>query len=431
VGERWEYGQLTINILSNYFDNKIFVIIFDKIFIVMKNVIGTPARGESFFPRHTEIERILLHLDSGNNLQIAASRRIGKTSILFHLLDNRLEGYVYVYVDTEAIDDENEFFKKLLKELLRVDEIRGSGMLKKLLEQGHKLLKRVKSIKLLEPGIEFSEDGGQIDYKEDLLNFLLGMQLEGDKKLIILLDEFPQTIQNIIERNEGDHKAAQKFLQSNREIRLHPDILPKVKFIVTGSIGLNHTVAGINASAFINDLVSVEVGPLSDPEAHEFVKLVLAEKRFYISNEAAAYLFRRIEWLIPFHMQLAIQEIVSLAKSTGQTEITVGTIDKAFDAITSPKNNNHFDHYYARLKKHFKNGTLDYVFELLDTLATTGAITKAYMFELSAKYGLQSRYRQIAEALVYDGYINNIDDHNIYRFNSPILRKWWERCICR
>ena len=96
----------------------------------MKNVVGNPARGESFFPRKSEINRIISRLKDGNNLNIAAPRRIGKTSILFYLLDNREGGYVYVYADTEAIDNENDFFKKILKEITKVEEIRQSRKLK-------------------------------------------------------------------------------------------------------------------------------------------------------------------------------------------------------------------------------------------------------------------------------------------------------------
>lgn len=109
----------------------------------MKNVIGTPARGRSFYQRNREISRIITKLEDGNNLNIAAPRRIGKTSILLYLLDSKVGGHIYVYVDTEAINKEEEFFKKLVKEILKADEIKHSKRLQKLFEEGHKLLKRI------------------------------------------------------------------------------------------------------------------------------------------------------------------------------------------------------------------------------------------------------------------------------------------------
>jgi uncharacterized protein len=397
----------------------------------MKNVIGNPARGDNFFPRDREIEIILSNLANDNNLQIAAPRRIGKTSILYHLLDNKLENYIYVYLDTEAVTEENEFFKKLLKELLQVEAIRQLGTIRNTAKRRLQFLKRVKSIKLFGHGIEFLEEGGPIDYKEDLINFLSGLELQAGIKLIILLDEFPQTIQNIVERDKGDQAAAQRFLQSNREIRLHPEINLKVRFIVTGSIGLNHTVAAINSSAFINDLASVEVGPLTPDEAKEFLRELLQPKGLHALKPAMDHLFARIEWLIPFHIQLAVQEIIIMARLTETNEVTVDTIDKAFDSIVQSRNNHHFEHYLSRLRKQFKGDEFEYVMGILETIAMEGTLRRPAIFDLSVKYNLQNRWRHIVEVLMYDGYINNIGDPNIYRFNSPVVQMWWQRFVCK
>ena len=81
----------------------------------MKNIVGPPARDQNFFQRNREIEKIKSRIEAGNNLQIAAPRRIGKTSILFYLLDNHISDYIYVYIDTERVDNEQEFYKKLFE----------------------------------------------------------------------------------------------------------------------------------------------------------------------------------------------------------------------------------------------------------------------------------------------------------------------------
>ena len=116
------FNQLLFNsifdkiIIVKYFDNENFVNIFDHKIIVMKNVIGTPARGDSFFPREREVRKIISRLKNGNNLNLAAPRRVGKTSILYYLLDNKEADYVYVYVDTEAVNNEQDFFKKIFRQ---------------------------------------------------------------------------------------------------------------------------------------------------------------------------------------------------------------------------------------------------------------------------------------------------------------------------
>ena len=56
-----------------------------------------------------------------------------------------------------------------------------------------------------------------------------------------MLDEFPETLENIIETDGPE--AGKHFLQSNREIRQNPEINQHVHFIYAGSIGLEHIVS--------------------------------------------------------------------------------------------------------------------------------------------------------------------------------------------
>lgn len=395
----------------------------------MKNVIGAPARGESFFPREKEVRKIISRLQNGNNLNLAAPRRVGKTSILYYLLDNKEGDYVYVYVDTEAVNNEQDFFKKILKEIIKVEEIGRSGKLRKLLEEGHKFLGRIKGLTLAGYGIDLTDNDKTVDYKEDVIHLLSGIELENNKKIVILIDEFPQTIINIVEANKGDTSQAKQFLQSNRELRMNPDINGRAKFILTGSIGLNHTVVSIDSTAFINDLNSVEMSPLSQEEAEEFLSQLLLSKGVSMRDETLKYTLNIIEWLIPFHIQLVVQEIGNLASK--DVEITSDLVDRAFENIVQIRNSNHFGHYSSRLRKQFKNPELPFVLKLLDKLANDGVIESAAIFNLSVKHKLEEKWRHILEILIYDGYINNTGDKETYRFNSPLVRLWWKNFICK
>jgi len=233
----------------------------------MKNVVGTPARGENFFQREREVQKILTSLRNENNIQVAAPRRVGKTSILFHMLDNRIEGYRYVYVDTESVDSEEGFYKKLLREILKLESMESAA--ERLMKAAGKFARKIKSIKVVTVGVELQEEDQGVSYYDDLAHFLSGFEPGEDGKLILLIDEFPQTILNIVSLHGAD--AAIRFLQSNRALRLNPEIAAKVRFIYTGSIGLNHTVAAIDSTAFINDLNTLEVGPLSEDEGRRLL----------------------------------------------------------------------------------------------------------------------------------------------------------------
>jgi uncharacterized protein len=116
----------------------------------MQNVIGTPARGNKFYPRPVIVKRIVQKILSGNNLQIAAPRRIGKTSILYYLLDNKVDGHSYVFADTGSFNNAEAFYKKLLQEALKSDAVAMSQKLTAAFaKKGNKFLSKIKSIKIL------------------------------------------------------------------------------------------------------------------------------------------------------------------------------------------------------------------------------------------------------------------------------------------
>ncbi len=391
----------------------------------MKNIIGQPARGEDFFPRIREVERIINSLDNGNHIQITAPRRVGKTSILWYLLDNDIAERYYVYIDTESISDEQQFYKKILIEILRNEHVAGSKKLMQRLGKGANIFfRKIKSIQALGNRIEFNHEEKEQNYYEELLNFLLGYASTGETELVILIDEFPQTIENIRNINEDN---ARLFLQNKRSLRLTPEFEGRVKFIYTGSIGLNYTVAKLNATATINDLNSIEVGPLTYDEAIKLFHELLSAKGRTAVPAATEHLLKIIQWYIPFHIQLIVQELLQQAPDT---EITPGTIDTAINNIINLRNQNHFDHYYSRLKAQFKDEAYKYADELLKRIAEENSLTKIQTLDLSAKYGLMDSYRKIIETLMYDGYIQLDETNKEYIFNSPIVKLWWLKFIC-
>jgi len=161
-------------------------------------------------------------------------------------------------------------------------------------------------------------------------------------------------------------------------LQLNPDVLNKVRFIYTGSIGLNHTVAAIDSTAFINDLNTLEIEPLTAIEAGELLDSLLAVRGVVMRPSARNYLLDKLEWLIPFHIQLLVQE-------------------------------------------------LKYALEMLRLVAKDGVISRAQLLDQAYVFDVVDQYKKIIEILVYDGYINNVGQRDICRFNSPVVRLWWNK----
>jgi uncharacterized protein len=178
----------------------------------------------------------------------------------------------------------------------------------------------------------------------------------------------------------------------------------------------------------INDLDSVPVLPLSADESHQLIQNVLKNYGYRIERKPSEYLLSKIEWMIPFHIQLALKEIMDLQPA--EKEIDEASIDRAFNEIIDYRNNNYFDHYYKRLRKHLSPAEFKFAEELLCELSKTGTIHSNTIHNLAAKRKLETTYKSVTGALMYDGYINNNDTPEIYRFNSPILKMWWNKYVC-
>ena len=139
-------------------------------------------------------------------------------------------------------------------------------------------------------------------------------------------------------------------------------------------------------------------------------------------------MLEKLQWFIPFHVQLVVQEIIDL--TTAKQTVDDAIVEKAIDNIVQLKNQHHFEHYNTRLKTQFKDNQLAYANDVLQQLALKGTMTKTEVFDLAVKYKVENECRLIIETLIYDGYINFNQDAN-YQFNSPILKLWWVKFICK
>lgn len=284
-------------------------------------------------------------------------------------------------------------------------------------------LKIIKSFKCV--GFDFNE-AAEVDYEEELLNLLLGLDL-GKDKLVLMIDGFPEVILNMVEDAKGDIVEAKKFLQSNRELRNNKNLHGKVQFIYTGSNSLNVTDASLDASVLINDLNAVAVNPLSSEEAIELIASVLKTYGYTIKEAQLDYMLSVVEWNIPFYFQLIIQEIINQIEP--EEEITNDLIDQSFDKIMEQRNDHHFDHYVKRLKRIFNEKEREFIQKFLNILAQRTSITKGEALNMAHDILTESETKRVLDALRYDGYVVNAEQ-NEFKFNSPILKQWWYSHEC-
>ena len=390
----------------------------------MQNIVGQIASKENFFNRPREIKRITRNLQAGANIQLAAPRRVGKSSILHFFLNNPLKGFIFIYIDVESVRTTTDFYRKIYREVLRNEDLAEmKNLFKQLTEKAGAALKKLKNIKLAGIAEIDLREEVEVDYEEELLNFLGGIELDGDR-LVIMVDEFPEVLLNMVEDDKGNPKNARSFLQSNRAFRNNRMIQGKVQFIYTGSNSLNGTVTDLGSTELINDLPSMPVYPLEVGEAKQLMTEILGTYGISIGENELDYAIQKVDWLIPFYFQLLIQELLDLLEE-GEP-ISNHRIDEAILQITQPRNNNHFHHYVKRMTRVFPGERMKFVSAFLTQLAQEPMLTKAQAINIAHENLTEQQVKIILTTLETDGYIVEVKENpGSYKFNSPILKIWW------
>lgn len=385
----------------------------------MRNIVGQPVSGTDYFQREAITKLIYRRLDSGSNLFMAAPRRVGKTSIMYHLRDASRTGYAFIYVSTESIDHSELYFKRLFEKLLTSDvvsmKMKASVKTKSIFEA---IEGKIDEISAFGVGVKFQNKEKE-KYSDVFLELTKKLENE-DIRIVIMVDEFPSTVENI--NQKSGIGAAVQFLKLNRTIR--QESAGGIQFIYTGSIGLPAIVNRLNTPESINDLNQVEIPPLSMAEGLSFTQKLLDAAKVPYDNAALGYLLEKVNWLMPFFIQLCVQELVDLFDEQGK-KVTHDIVDRAFKRICNRRKNIHFDSYFNRLKGAFSEEDYILALEILNLIASEGEIDKA---DLCTQFqNAKGNFNSIMESLDYDGYIN-LNAYQ-YRFNSPILQRWWNNIL--
>lgn len=388
----------------------------------MKNIVGQTPRKEDFFQRDFIINKIYRRLDSGSHLFLAAPRRTGKTSIMRFLEDHPKEGYQFVYIITESANTIEEFYQKVLEEIVKSDAL---GKLARKKERVSALIKnvlnRIERLKLPWLEVEMKKD----EHESFLTAFdeLIRAYDSEDPKLVVMIDEFPQTVENI--KGHIGRDEAIRFLRICREQRQNAG--RSIFFVYTGSIGLPSVVKKLTSTSVINDLNVVDVPPLTENEARQFTELLLDSYKIKFEPGVIDYLLERIKWLIPFHIQLAVQELIEVFENSG-IPLTDESVDKAINQLLNIRNDIYFEHYYVRLRSAFPiESHYFFAINLLNFMAAKGELSQSEVVDLSADLNVGNDFEAILEALEYDGYFHFDALKKVFRFNSYLLQQWWNK----
>jgi hypothetical protein len=375
------------------------------------------------FDRDREAEKLWRHFKNGRNVLMLAPRRMGKTVLLERLKEEGAShGFRAIVLDVEGYRQEKDFFQEMCASIQ--EEIgAGQALLGALTER---LWRTVKG-----------SDNLQGDWRNLLLqmdwrlfaNHLLA-QLEkekDDKTWLFLVDEITIFTKALLDGQSVT--VASDFLYTLRQLcREHR----KVRWLFTGSIGLD-TIA--RRHGFEGSLVDLEIFPLEpfSPEtARDFLRKIAKKNGATLTDEAVAALCERLGWLSPYYLKKMGEAACEAAHPAKEVDAQAAHL--AADSLLDLAHRTYWSTWREHLDKNYPEPERTRLFTILAEASrgSDGASLSTLLLMLSQAGGeplAESGLRDLLDTLEADGYLTATPDRSRFRFRMNLLREWWLRYV--
>lgn len=352
-------------------------------------------------------------------LYITGERRMGKTSVLRDKMGSAPQaGYGVVYLDVSDADTPLAFVEGLLG---KAKELDSGARLKfgaldvfRRLAPGLEIMKVVKLPESLSP-----------NWKE-LLRAILADFANSQTRLILAFDEMPLMLDKIKRNTSQGESVAMDLLDTLRKERQSDK---RLRMIYTGSLGLHHILSALENANYqnapINDLKTLEVGPLSEEFATELAHRLLVGMDVSCGDpEALALHIARITDGMPFYIQNLVGDL-ALSIETCTPEIADRLLTQRLRDLSDPWD---LGYYKRRIDTHYQAANIPIALGFLDQLALTE--NPLTLVDLRAGLDPQKGVAEeeaalrTMELLGKDHYITQ-DEDGAFQFRYPLIARAW------
>lgn len=380
------------------------------------------------FTRLNEREELRFHVQQGRSVLMLAPRRVGKTWLLKPLAaDLRGQGWMTIECDVQGMGQETEFLRHLCCRIEEQGEFadKAKGRAKQFLNQ---------LFASKEASGSWQQALSQMDWPSFAETLVRGLD-GGEQDTLILVDELALFVKTLQDR---DPTAAREFLYRLRALQQR---YRKVRWLFTGSIGLDAIAKRGEIGGALVDLTLFPLKPFDRPAARAFLEHLSDTRQvfrpFRLDAAAFDHLVTELGWLAPYYLEEIAKALrpSGPANSDGLPAATVPDVDAAFDALLEPVHRNRFVAWEEHLAKNFPPDEADALRNVLDACARRpdGERFDTLFSRLGAPpWSLGRRaLRDRLDVLTADGYLTKTaageEEESRFRFRSGLLRRYWLR----
>ena len=367
----------------------------------MRIMIGSPPTGGDFYPRNSVIQQLIRALQAEHVLFLAP-RRTGKTSVLLHLRE--VAPAQAIFIDLEGFDHPRFWVQSMISALRKVNDKQWLQAVRTIPD----FMARFRSDVL-----EVSEKSWE-ENADDLLEDLNKLAVP----IWFLLDEFPIMIDKIASRyGKEDASSVLHWLRRARQQNTNS----AVRFLLTGSIGLDSVMHRHNIRGPANDLRREVLSTLTVDEALTLMLKLAQDNNIALDEDSAHIFIARLGPAIwPYFIQLYVAELQDYYLRTDEPI----DIENIYRAITLGKRNQYSDNMWVRLREIFNDVEALNARQILKLVADqeTGIPRENLRAQLPQLE--DDDFHNVLDVLQHDGYLIEQDNRYICFF-SHLLRDYW------
>ena len=405
----------------------------------MDNIAGPPVEGDNFFGRDAQVaafKETLQHHD----VLLLGPRRIGKTSFARAVLKAAAaDGWQVIEINVASCSDEKAFVEKLSRAVEGQARSMAGQTWAAIRARTSDLLGRIDAVQLPVPGagtagVKLRAAGGE-DWSV-VATDALRLMGQARQTWLIYVDELPIFLHTLIRGDSaGGVQRVRRFLDWFRnDVRGVPECR-QMRWLVTGSVGLDTLVQRYRMADTINSLKHESLAPFTDALAADMVLRLADRYELSLTPDEAQALVHAVQWPQPYYLQLVFNFLRRLAAGTGQP--AGGLISKAIDQAVQPGADNDFHHWEERLFMQLDRADAEHAVALLTMAAeaAAGARPEALLVELQRRLpddtedAQRDKFIELRDILLRDAYwwLDESSGARRYRFRLELLRRWWLR----
>jgi hypothetical protein len=405
----------------------------------MDNIAGTPVVGKNFFGRDKEAA-VLVETLVNHDVLLLGPRRIGKTSIARAVMMLvKAKSWQAVEINVASCKDERDFLQKLEEVLAPELASLSTKIIGSISNVMSSITGRIKSLEIPIPGAGTLGVGlGNNANTEDWTNIgcdLLRLISQVEQRWLVYVDELPIMLFTIM-RNDPTNgvQRVRRFLDWFRnDVRALPGA-QAVRWLVSGSIGLDTLVQQHGMADTINSLSHRSLPPYSEPVAVDMLNTLAKSYNIVLEAVDARAIVNALNWPQPYYLQIAFNYLRELAQTNPTTKLS-DLIEPAIAKMIEPGSDNDFHHWEKRLIDQLGHANGGHARALLTIAAKdpNGARPEMLLAALQERIpnvppeDALAAFIDLRDILVRDAYWWSDPTVVVkrYRFRLEPLRRWW------